>query len=176
MATKAQLKAEQEKMTKLEAFGSSSSPVKSDFEDDGTENYLVFQSMGRYFIKIVNTYCISEWKSKGLSDESVKSPTTSDNIPFPWLNYIGNKVRVKFVGNCLKQDKITSTHGKIFYEINFWNYRQSDNPTLGNCLFGAVKLVKKTLILINTSILDMVLDLIWKERLDFLLLDLLGML
>ena len=76
------------------------------------------------------------------------------------MNYIGNKVRVKFVGNCLKQDKITSTHGKIFYEINFWNYRQSDNPTLGNCLFGAVKLVKKTLILINTSILDMVLDLI----------------
>ena len=181
MTTKAQLKAEQEKMTKSEAFGSSSSPVKSDFEDDGTENYLVFQSMGRYFIKIVNTYCISEWKSKGLSDESVKSPTTYDNIPFPWLNYIGNKVRVKFVGNCLKQDKITSTHGKmvniyIFYEINFWNYRQSDNPTLGNCLFGAVKLVKKTLILINTSILNMVLDLIKKERLDFLLLDLLGML
>ena len=181
MATKAQLKAEQEKMTKLEAFGSSSSPVKSDFEEDGTENYLVFQSMGRYFIKIVNTYCISEWKSKGLSDESVKSPTISDNIPFPWLNYIGNKVRVKFVGNCLKEDKITSTHGKmvniyIFYEINFWNYRQSDNLIPGNCLFDAVKLVKKTLTLINTSILDMVLDLIWKERLDFLLLDLLGVL
>ena len=84
--------------------------------------------MGRYIIKIVNTYCISEWKSKGSSDESVKSPTTSDKIYFPWLNYIGNKVRTKFVRKCLKQDKITSTHGKIvniyiFYEINFWNYR-----------------------------------------------------
>ena len=39
--------------------------------------------MGRYIIKIVNTYCISEWKSKGSSDESVKSPTTSDKIYFP---------------------------------------------------------------------------------------------
>ena len=83
LATKAQLKAEQEKIKKLEAFDSSSSSIKSDFEDGGTQNYLVFQSMGRYIIKIVNTYCISEWKSKGSSDESVKSPTTSDKIYFP---------------------------------------------------------------------------------------------
>ena len=48
----------------------------------------------------------------------------------------------------------------IFYEINFWNYRQSDNLIPGNCLLDAVKLVKKTLTLINTSILDMILDLI----------------
>ena len=39
--------------------------------------------MSRYIIKIVNTYCISEWKSKGSSDESVESPTTSDKIYFP---------------------------------------------------------------------------------------------
>ena len=83
LATKAQLKAEQEKIKKLEAFDSSSSSIKSDFEDGGTQNYLVFQSMGRYIIKIVNTYCISEWKSKGSSDESVESPTTSDKIYFP---------------------------------------------------------------------------------------------
>ena len=71
---------------------------------------------------------------------------------------------VKFTGSCLKQDKITYTYGKIvniyiIYERNLWNYRYSDNPTLGNCLFGAVKLVK-TLTVINTSILNMVLDLI----------------
>ena len=83
LATKAQLKAEQEKIKKLEAFDSSSSSIKSDFEDGGTQNYLVFQSMSRYIIKIVNTYCISEWKSKGSSDESVESPTTSDKIYFP---------------------------------------------------------------------------------------------
>ena len=35
-------------------------------------------------------------KSKGLSDESIKPPFTS-NITFnPSLNYVGNKVRLKF--------------------------------------------------------------------------------
>ena len=34
--------------------------------------------MDIYLKKIVNTYHISEWKSKGLSDESIKAPTRSD--------------------------------------------------------------------------------------------------
>ena len=81
------------------------------------------------------------------------------------LQHFGNKVKVKFEGSCLKQDKITFTHGKIvdiyiIYEINFWNYEDSSDPTLGNCLFGAFKLVKKMLILRNTNILDMVLGFI----------------
>ena len=42
------------------------------FEDDGTQNCLVFQPMHKYFKKILNTYHISEWKSKGLSDEIIK--------------------------------------------------------------------------------------------------------
>ena len=77
-------------------------------------------------------------------------------------------------------DEVIFTHEKIVniyivYKINLWNCWYSDDPTLGNCLPGAVKLVKKMLILINTSILDMVLDLIWKELLDLLLLDLVEM-
>ena len=68
--------------------------------------------MDRFYKKIVNTYRTSEWKSKGLSDESIKAPTTSDNSLTPGLNCIGNKVRVKFVESCLKQDKITHAHGK----------------------------------------------------------------
>ena len=32
----------------------------------------------------------------------------------------------------------------IVYEINLLNYRQSDDPTLGNCLFGAARLVRNT--------------------------------
>ena len=57
-----------------------------------------------------------------MSDESVKAPTTADNILFPGLNYIIIKVRAKFVGSCLKGDKITYTHGKrvniyIFFEM-----------------------------------------------------------
>ena len=54
---------------------------------------------------------------------------------------------MKFDGSCLKQGKITFTHGKtvdtyIAYEINLWNYVGSSDPILANSLFGAVELVK----------------------------------
>ena len=62
---------------------------------------------------ITNTDYISSWKSKGLSAESIKWPTTSDNSLNPALNSYGTKTRVKFNGSCLKQDKNTYTHRKI---------------------------------------------------------------
>ena len=43
--------------------------------------------MNKNFRKIVSTDHISEWKSKGLSDEITKSPITSDNILAPKLSY-----------------------------------------------------------------------------------------
>ena len=44
----------------------------------------------------------SECKSKGLSDESIKPPTTSDNSLSPLIDYLGDKIRLKFNGGCLK--------------------------------------------------------------------------
>ena len=49
LAIKAKLKAEQDKITKLQAFDSSYFRGKNHFEDDGTQNYLIFQLMDRYF-------------------------------------------------------------------------------------------------------------------------------
>ena len=57
-----------------------------------------------------NTYHISGWKSKRLSAENIKPPTTPDNSLVPSLSYIGMKTSVTFVGSCLKQNKITFTH------------------------------------------------------------------
>ena len=62
---------------------------------------------------VTNTNYILSWKSKGLSAESIKPPTTSDNSLTPALNYYGTKTRVKFTGSCLKQSKITYTHKKV---------------------------------------------------------------
>ena len=42
---------------------------------------------------------------KGLSAETIKPPTTSDNSLTPELNYYGTKTRVKFNGSCLQQSK-----------------------------------------------------------------------
>ena len=81
----------------------------SQFEEDGTQNYLVFQPINRYFKVIANTDYVSSWKSKGLSAESIKLPTT--------LSYYGTKTRVKFTGSCLKQSKISYTHRKV---VNFY--------------------------------------------------------
>ena len=69
--------------------------------------------MYKYSKKVGNTGYISEWRSKRFSDEIIKPPTTSDNGLAPGLSYIGKKTRVKFAGSCLKQGKITFTHGTI---------------------------------------------------------------
>ena len=95
---------------------------------------------------ITNTDYISSWKSKGLSAESIKPPTTSDNSLTPVLNYYGTKTRVKFTGSCLKQSRISYTHGKvvniyIVYELGASSSHNND-PTLKNCLIGAVILTK----------------------------------
>ena len=62
---------------------------------------------------IVVFYHGSFCQSKRLSDESIKPPTTSNEILNPSLDYTDNKIRVKFNGDCLKQEKITFDHGKI---------------------------------------------------------------
>ena len=87
LATKTELKAEKDKIAKLEAFDSSYFRGKSNFQNDGTQNYLVFQPIQRYFKKI----------------------DTSDNSLAPGIGYVGNKIRAKFLGSCLKQDKIIFT-------------------------------------------------------------------
>ena len=52
---------------------------------------------------ISNTKYSYKRKSKGLSDETIKPPATPDNSLSPLINYLGNKIRLKFNGNCLKQ-------------------------------------------------------------------------
>ena len=103
--------------------------------------------MQRYFkLASDNPNIILSWKSKGLSDERIKSPTTSNKIFDPLQNYVGTKARVRFSGDCLKQEKITFNHGKIVNIYIVYKIEESVNissyPTLENCLFGAIKLTK----------------------------------
>ena len=136
-------------LKKLKTFDSSYFIGKSHFEEYGTQNYLVFQPMYRYFKRIAgvdNGSHIYYWQSKGLSDERINSITTSNYSVTPFLDYYGTKTRVEFSGSCLKQDKVTFNHGKIVniyivYEISK-SINISDYPTLENCLVGAVTLTK----------------------------------
>ena len=58
-------------LNKLKTFDWSYFIGKSHFEDVGTENYLVFQPIHKYFefVNINNGWHITSWKSKGLSEE-----------------------------------------------------------------------------------------------------------
>ena len=114
--------------------------------DGGSQAYLIFQPVYRYFKTVTNTNYISSWKSKGLSNESFKPPTTSENSLNPKLNYYGYNIRAKLTGSCLKQSKGTYTHKKvvniyIVYELGASN-SHIDDPTWKKCLFGAVTLTK----------------------------------
>ena len=63
-------------LKKLKIFDLSYFIGKSHFKEDGTENYLVFQPMHRYFKMIAGVSTgnyIYFWKSKGLSDEKVNT-------------------------------------------------------------------------------------------------------
>ena len=46
------------------------------------------------------------------SDQSIKAPTTPNKVLNPSLDYVGNKIRVNFRGDCLKQERVTFNHGK----------------------------------------------------------------
>ena len=81
-------------LNKLKTFDSGYFIGKSHFGEDGTQNYLVFQPIYRYFkVFSITQYLeyVSEWKSKGLSIESIKAISTSDNSLNPTLSYYGTK-------------------------------------------------------------------------------------
>ena len=100
-------------LKKLQKFDGSYFRERNYFSDDGTQNYLVFQPVKKYFKKIGYTESISSWESKGLSDEIIKPPNTFDNSLASKLEHFINKIKVKFNGSCIKQDKVKYNHGKV---------------------------------------------------------------
>ena len=107
-------------LKKLKTFDSSYFIGKSHFEEDGTQNYLVFQPLNKYSRVIANTDYVSSWKSKGLSDETIKPPTTADNILNPALSFYGTKTSVKFTGSCLQQPNISRKSSKHLHCLWPW--------------------------------------------------------
>ena len=94
-----------------------------------------------------SNYVLS-WTSKGLSNESMKPPTTLNNNLYPNLYYQGTETIVSFPGVRFKKDKVTFNHGKIvniyivYKLIKLSNIYKNNNLTTENALFGAVSLSK----------------------------------
>ena len=77
---------------------------KNYFEEDGAQNYLVFQPLFGYFIvnTIINvTNYVLSWQSKGLSASTIKPPAKSNN------SLTNNKLLIR------RQNK-SKTYWKLF--------------------------------------------------------------
>ena len=74
-------------------------------EASGKQNYLVFLPMGKYFklnsvVGVIDR--VLSWQSKGLSDGSIKPPTTSNNSLNSKLSYNDTKIKVEFTAKTTK--------------------------------------------------------------------------
>ena len=136
-------------LKKLEKFDAAYFRGKNYFDGDATQNYLVFQPVYKYFERVDNK--ISSWESKGLSNEKISSTTTTYNIKFATsLIHDNARIKVKFNGDFLKQDKVTYNHGPlvniyIVYELT--PDTKDSNITLENCLFGSIKLTNMLILI-----------------------------
>ena len=92
-------------LKKLKTFDSSYFIGKSHFEEDGTQIYLVFQPLNKYFKVIASTDYVSSWKSKGLSAETIKPLSMSDNSLTPSIKLLWWQNKSKFYRKLFKTTK-----------------------------------------------------------------------
>ena len=87
-------------------------------------------------------------QSKGLSNEKLNAPgTNSDNDQAPLVQYTNDRIYLQFNGDCLKQNKVTYSHGNIvniYVVYKLSPHTGSTDFTIKNNLFGAVNLTKNS--------------------------------
>ena len=89
------------------------------FEEDDTQNYLVFQGVYKYFEDVdVSTTFIkfhaNSWISKGLSNENISSVTGFER---PFIEYTNARIKLKLHGSILRQKLLTSIGSIANYYI-----------------------------------------------------------
>ena len=111
------------------------------FSSNRLQNYLLFISTRHIDSIGNNTINIELWGFTGIFQESIKNPHTSDVNSAPKI--IGNNKLnsiVEFKRMCLKQDSVAFLHKNI---VNLYiSYKLSTDFTLGDSLYGVVKLSK----------------------------------
>ena len=121
---------------------------KNYFEGDGTQNYLVFQGVYKYFedvdvSKTIIKFHTNSWISKELSDEKISSVS---EFKRPLIQYTNARIKLKFDESILRQKLSTSLGLRANYYIVYrLNPRtNSSSIVLENCLFGKTKMTKNT--------------------------------
>ena len=109
LATKVELKAEQNKIVRLQTNDKSLFIGQSYFKNDGSQNHLIFQPIYKTITTFSGlTTTISEWKSKVFSNEKFSPPYTANKSLSPKLVWMNNsRIRLEFPGSCLQQEDKT---------------------------------------------------------------------
>ena len=137
---------ENEQKNKLEKIDSSYFKGKSHFEEDGTQNYLVFQGVYKYFedadvSKTLIKFYANSWISRGLSNGKISSGTGFER---PFIEYTNTRLKLKLDESMLRQKSSTSIGSTANYYIVYklTPRTNSSGIVLENCLFGKVKMIK----------------------------------
>ena len=103
-------------LKRLKTFDSSYFRGKNYFDEDGNQNYYIFQPISKYLkVAYVNdiNYILS-WKSRGLNDVKIESIKTNNYLLNPRMDhYDTSKIRIKFDGSFLNRFPPTILHGNI---------------------------------------------------------------
>ena len=110
------------------------------------QNYLLFIPAKKYIKYFSGTTRIESWKSNGMSEENTENITKSKRSFAP--TFVDHYVLpdINFNGHCLMKNNISVPIKAINLYISYTLGQQLRNLntdfTLGNCLFGSVKLTK----------------------------------
>ena len=109
------------------------------------QNVLVFTSAKEYFRFFTLTIQIHSWKTKGMSEESIKNITVSNNCFAPTLINYYSLPNAKFNEHCLVNNisiplKVINIY--ISYIPDTSTKDLNTDFTLNSCLFGSVLLTK----------------------------------
>ena len=112
------------------------------------QNYLVFIPAKKYIKYFSGTTRIESWKSNGITEESIENITKSDSNFAPTFVDHYLLPDLNFNGHCLIKNNISIPKKVVNLYISYTLGLQLRNSntdfTLGNCLFGSVKLTKNS--------------------------------
>ena len=148
LTTKPELKAEEDKIVKIQTYYLSPFFGQSYFVYDGAELYSILQPLHYTLKRLDDTTKDVSWKSKGLSTEKITTSTTADNIFSPSIRcYEDSNFYLIFKARDLKQIITTFTPLNIIIyfiisELDTWSRKLNSDFNLKDYLFGGVKLAE----------------------------------
>ena len=118
-------------LKKLNTFDAAYYRDKNYFEEDGTQNYLVFRRAYKYFedvdaSKTIVEFHANSWMSKGLSSEKSSSV---NGFKRPFIKYTNSRIKLKFDESVLRQ-KLSTSLGLIANYYIVYRLSQRTNREL----------------------------------------------